>query len=323
MNPRLILPLVCLLLAACASSRPGAHDPAAAAPQPLADIDARRLAIIDGRSGEPLSWAGLVSAAAGADAVLIGELHNQPAGQAFEAALFDDILAGAPAAAGALEFYERDHQVALDDYLTGVSTWADVRRRTGRDKGDDCPGHRAVINACKQRHRPVIAANAPRRYVRLARTDGYDRLGALGPDQRRLFRIPDRLPEPGARYRDDFDRLMGDTHETDPGARPADPAEQARIDAMFRAHSLWDWTMADSLARAIDNPDAPARPAVLIVGKFHTDHRGGLVQALSAIRPGTRYYTVSMEFGEPGPLTDEDRDAADAIVYIGAETEPD
>ncbi len=322
MNTRhLTLGLIILTLTACASPHAATQRPTA--PEPLADIDARRLTVADGRTGEPLAWDTLIASAAGADAVLVGELHNQPAGQAFEAAFFDDVLAASPTAAAALEFYERDHQVALDDYLTSVATWTEVRRRTGHDKGDDCPGHRAMINACKQHHRPALAANAPRRYVTLARTNGYDRLAALGPEQRRLFRIPDRLPQPGSRYRDDFNQIMSGAHEDEPAdaaPTPPDPAEQARIDGMFRAHSLWDWTMADSIARAIDNPDLPSRPVVLIVGKFHTDHDGGLPQALRAIRPGTRTFTLSMEFGEAQPLNNDDRGQADAIIYLGPET---
>lgn len=331
-RPLLAAVFTLLLLAGCASSRSAPPHPVIAAPEPLADIDARKLTLIDGHSGQPLNWDSLISSAAGADAILVGEVHNHPAGQAFEAAFFDDVLAASPTAAAALEFYERDHQAVMDDYLTGVVTWTDFRRLTGRGRGDDCPGHRSMISACKAHDRPAIAANAPRRYVKLARTDGYERLAALGPEQRRLYRIPDHLPESGTRYRDDFNKIMSGAHESDPKAKPddatatspaPDPAEQDRIDGMFRAHSLWDWTMADSVAHAIDNPDKPSHPVVLIVGKFHTDFDGGLAQALRAIRPGSRIFTVSLENKDAKPMVADDKGTADAIVYLGADAESD
>ena len=299
-------------LAGCASSSSPHPD---IAPTPLADIDARALPLVDGRTGQALTWQSLIAAASGADAILVGEVHNHAAGQAFEAAFFADILSAAPTAAAALEFYDRDNQAAMDDYLTGVVSPHEFRRLTGRNQGDDCPGHRAMIDACKEHQRPAVAANAPRRYVKVARTDGYDRLAALLPEQRRLYRIPDRLPE--GRYRDDFFELM----RADNADAAHKDMDESRIQGMFRAQGLWDWTMADSVARTIDNTARPARPVVLIVGKFHTDHDGGLAQALRALRPGSRLYIVSLENETKPPLSDELKGVADAVVYLGEEHE--
>ena len=87
---------------------------------------------------------------------------------------------------------------------------------------------------------------------------------------------------------------------------------------MLRSQSVWDWTMAESVARAIA---AGSRPVVLIVGRFHVDHDGGLVQALRALRPGTRIVTITNIDAWSDTLRDDDRGAADFVVYVGGTQE--
>lgn len=270
-------------LSGCASSSREAVS-GGVAPKVVAvtpgDLDRARAAPVRAGDGRPVSWSELVSACAGADAVLVGERHGFVPGLNAAAALWADLLAASPRAALALEFWERDRQNALDDYLTGVTDEAGLLKAaglTGNNAALSYPaGHRAMVDAAKAAGRPVIAANAPRRYVRMARLDGYERLGALLPAQRAMFRIPDRLAT--GRYRDDFERIMG--------AKP----EQPEHEAMFRSQQVWDWTMAQSVA---SNVEAGNTPTLLVVGAFHIEHNGGLVQALRELRQGAKIVTVS------------------------------
>lgn len=41
-----------------------------------------------------------------------------------------------------------------------------------------------MVEAAKAAGRPVIAANSPRRCLRVAKSDGYDKLKGLGQEQR-------------------------------------------------------------------------------------------------------------------------------------------
>ncbi|MBL8758504.1 MAG: ChaN family lipoprotein [Phycisphaerae bacterium] len=318
----------------CASpNRGGGGGAAALAPS-------RAAPLADGSTGEPIAWEALVARAAEADAVLIGELHGQPVGQAFLAAFMDDVLARAPGAAVALEFFERDQQVALDDYLAGITAETAFREAAGRKSESSYPfGHRAMVEASKRAGRPVIAANAPRRYVRLARTQGYERLKSLPPEVSRLFRIPEA--EPTGRYFDDFAGIMArggrDEEPAKPGAEGAEGAEGAggggwggggggltdaqreAARATFRSQSLWDWTMGESVARAIGPADAErGRPVVLVVGAFHVSHDGGLVQALRHMNPSARVLRVIMvDQVEPKPLPERLKGVGDVIVWVG------
>jgi uncharacterized iron-regulated protein len=300
-----VTPIMFLVLAGCTAPRPVAHAP----PNP------RGLPVFTG-DGNPATWESIVAAAAGADAVIIGENHGHAAGLASAAALFEDVLARAHATALSLEFFERDEQSRIDDYLAGLADEQTFRRRTARTDSNYPLGHRAMLEAAKAARRPVIAANAPRAYVSLARRESFERLATLTTEQRRLVRVPDAMPE--GRYRDDFVKLMTESlagsHGPGTGA-PSDAASrQKMVEAMLRSQSVWDWTMADSIARALD---AANTPVVHVVGRFHSDFQGGLVQALRRIRPGTRVMTVSYVDAASTSLRPEDRARADFVFYAG------
>jgi hypothetical protein len=73
--------------------------------------------------------------------------------------------------------------------------------------------------------------------------------------------------------------------------------------------------MADTVARSIDQGN---HPTLLVVGRFHVDHHGGLVQALDQLSPNSHSIIVSFA-DEPAPkvLPTKDSDRADFIIYVG------
>ena len=296
-----IVALACLLLSgACASVAPVASAP-------KVELAPREVRIFRG-DGTPASWSELVNAASTAEVVFVGENHGHPLGLASAAALFEDVLARSERASLSLEFFERDEQSRLDDYLSGVSDAATLERRTQRSEGNFPPGHRAMVDAAKAKGRPVHASNAPRQYVRIVSQKGYEPLGELSWEQRRLFRIPDELLT--GRYRDDFDRIM-----TPNGRDPQAPDEQARLARVFRSQQMWDWTMAESVFLALERDEAPV---VQVIGRFHSDFRGGTVQALERLRPGTRALVVSYVTEDaPAALPADDVGRGDFVLYVG------
>ncbi len=264
------------------------------------------VSIYRGDTGQRAGWEALVSTAAAADAVMIGETHGHPLGLAFAAALWEDVLARTDRAALSLEFIERDSQVHLDDYLGGLIDEEQFRKASGRSQGNYPDGHRTMVEAAKRAGRPVIASNAPRRYVRLARTSGYSRLETLTDEQRRLFVIPPEMPS--GRYREEFFKLMS-------GMGDASHAGEGMIEAIFRSQSLWDATMADAVASSLAEGN---RPVMHVIGRFHTDFEGGTVQLLRRARPGVRILTLSVIDSTGPSLADTDLGRADFVVYAGS-----
>lgn len=256
-------------------------------------------------SGEPMAAPVVLSRAVGADVVLCGEVHGHPVGLAEVAGLFDEIAARRERAALALEFFERDTQAALDDFVAGRADEAALRERTGRSEGNFPEGHQRMLRRAKAAGLPVIAANAPRRLVKLAR-GGYEALRALPAAEQALFRVPDELP--GGRYRTAFFELMG-------GGAHGDPHGAAGAEGLFRAQALWDATMADSVAKALASG---RRPVVLVVGAFHVEWNGGVPQMLARYAPDAKVFTLSAVERAPAAFSAEDRARADALVYVGA-----
>lgn len=281
--------------------------------------DARSVTVLRGEPGEPpAAWNELIAAARAADVFVIGENHGHRLGLSVAAAIWDDVLDGAPGAALALEFFERDQQPYIDDYLAGLTDEATFKRAARRNDSNYPPGHRAMLEYAKSADVPVIAANSPRVYVRAASRQGFGRLLELTSEQQRLFRVPDELPT--GRYREDFERVMtgnADAHGDGAASQPA--STRPSLDGPFRAQSVWDWTMAESISRALQQG---RRPVLLVVGRFHSDFRGGLIQALERLNPGARVLTLSFVNETSVILREEDEHRADFVIYVGASEPP-
>jgi uncharacterized iron-regulated protein len=184
-----------------------------------------------------------------------------------------------------------------------------------------------MVEAAKTKGRPVIAANTTWEIVRFLRGNSYDALRVLTAEQQRLFRIPESEPE--GRYRADFDALMtkfiaaehappnkgAKSSSADSGAAQLSDEElRSKLDGRFRAQSLWDWTMAESVVRAVD---AGARPVFHVIGRFHSDFRGGTAQAIAKLRPGTKLIVISVVDADSTSVREEDEGRADFVVYVG------
>lgn len=278
-------------------------------PQAMAD-QPRQLPIFAGHDGSPMNWHDLLNAVAWAEVIVLGEQHDDAMGHAVQLAIVQDVLDRWPSSAVSLEMLERDEQVVVDDYLDGIIDQETFARLTfssnwgGEDTWDDW--FQPVIDAARDAGSRVIAANAPRRYVRLARTHGYDAIDALPPQRRRFVDRPGRLPRDG--YFERFRELMSHTDD------------HAAIDAVFRSQMVWDATMAASIVRA--RPRVGAK-VVHLVGQFHSDFEGGLIQQLRSRRPGVRILVVSLQRNDALHLRDDDRNRADVVIYTGKPPEPD
>jgi uncharacterized iron-regulated protein len=233
--------------------------------------------------------------------------------------LFDDILDRSPTAVLSMEFYERDDQTALDDYVAGITSADEFDRATFRNAGNNPPGHRRMVEAARLAGRPVVGSNAPRRYARLARTEGFDRLRSLTPVQRRHFDIPDALPDNayGSRFRAAMSSMgghgsMGDSTE--------DP-----ITGFLRSQTLWDVTMAESIADAT----AQGSPVVHVVGRFHSEFgtepgKSGLADAVAQrIQPEQRMIIITVVDTDAPSLRVEDVGRGHFVIYVGPLPEPD
>ena len=266
----------------------------------------RSCAIFDGESGEALTWSSFMERVNRADAVMLGERHDDLMGHLVQQAVLED----APVSSGlALEMLERDEQPLLDDFRDGLIDQMTFRELTestnwaGPESWETF--YQPAIDVVLDRGGPVVAANAPRRYVRHARTKGE---ASLPTDQPRSlwFDLPSNVDD--ASYRKKFFDLMGES--TDPTIG----------DEFFLAQRIWDASMGKSLA---DLRASGAQPAILLVGGFHVVEQGGTVLEYTYHRPSDELLIVSLVPEQKTILPQELLGTADIIILTGSRDEVD
>lgn len=249
--------------------------------------------------GAPVTVADIVSAAGAADAVFFGEQHDDPVAHAIQAELFRRVYAGYGTNRKitlSLEMFERDVQVILNEYLNSQITekhFLDASRPWGNYKTD----YRPLVEFAKERRLEVIAANAPRRYVNMVSRGGRDTLKGLSKEA--LAWLP-KLPyaEPSPAYSAKFKALMGPSAEAQMG-----------LDRILASQSLWDASMADSVAKALKKNKRAL--VIHLNGGFHTEGRLGTVEHLTRYRAKARVIVVTM-------LSSEDIGKFDPSKHAGA-----
>jgi uncharacterized iron-regulated protein len=258
-------------------------------------------------ASEPSSLEAIVAAMGHHDVVFVGETHDDPTAHMLEAELLRRAWRryAAPDSAGAdprtlalsLEFFPRDVQPILDEYLGGLITeesFLDAGRPWPRYETD----YRPLVELAKEKGIDVIAANAPRRYVRRVSLHGRESLDALSPWA--LEKLPP-LPygEPSEAYRDQWIRTMAEVMEQE-GTKcgvpvedaPAPPGSHAAMGNQLDSQVLWDATMAWWVSHHLGS-----RPDALVlhmVGGFHVARGTGIPEQLEAYRPGADYMIVML-----------------------------
>ncbi len=309
----------------------------------------RTLPIFDGHDGARMKWEQLLEAAGGAEVVVLGEQHDDAVAHAVQLAVVEDALDRWPGSALSMEMLDRGEQATVDDYLadiidretflerTAATRWRKISReflegqidretfaeRIGRLGWPDWEAnYQPIVEAAKSGLAPVVAANTPwLRYASLANTKGFEHLESLRASQKALFEAPREVPT--GRYRERFwEEMVGREEGEAPPAAGGEGEESdvhsgvsdEEVLGMFRAQLVMDATMADSI---IDALEGGAAKVFHLVGMFHCDFEGGLVQEIRHRRPGVRIVTISMQNEKSDVLRDGDAGRADIVIYTG------
>lgn len=281
----------------------------------------RHLPMFAGEDGRRIDWATMMDAIGRADVVIVGEQHDDAIGHAVQAAIAADATGRWPGTAISFEMLERDEQDVIEDFREGIIDADTLAALTNSEswagEGSWAAWYQPILNAAQRNGSPIIAANAPRRYVRLARSDGYERLGDLPKRRRAYVHWPRELPR--ERYWERFAGFMtgassGHGDGDDERSLPQ-PGENPMVESLYRAQMAWDATMAQSMVRALKQ----GAPRVIhMVGQFHSDFEGGTVQQVKSQAPGSSVLTISMQRAWPDEMRPMDAGRADVIIYTGA-----
>ena len=249
--------------------------------------------ILRGDGSGIVSWESFLDEMRAADVVLLGEIHGHGVAQMVLGEAIRRLLTEEPGSQLSLEFYARDEQQYLDQFISGSMEEEEFRAK--HDKGNF-----DLIKMAKAAGRPVIASNAPRSCVAMARS-GYDELQTLPEPERSLFSVPDG--DSSVEYRERFINIMSDMGIS-------------FSDGMFRAQRMWDCTMAESIVKGVDR----GNPVIQLVGYFHVLEPGSeLIRQMRIESKNSLIIkscvTLSEQYSEV--LHPSHLNAADFIVYVG------
>ena len=204
-------------------------------------------------------------------------------------------------------------QLILDEYLDGLI----IERHflsSSRPWGNYQTDYRPLIEFARQNRIPVIAANAPARYVTRVSRLGQDSLETLSPTAKSW--LPP-LPYPAASpaYAAKFNQFM--RGEMAPPLRTGTPAapgmnphaptrpEAHGTSHLLSAQTLRDATMGFSIAEHLKQR---SEAMVLHVnGRFHSEGRMGTPEYLLQYRPKTRVLVITIASDEGYPDFDAGR----------------
>lgn len=239
--------------------------------------------LLEGATGKQLRLGDLPGRLAAANAIFLGELHDDPETHRAESWIFEEVSRKVGERLTlAMEMFERDGQKSLDDYLAGKIDEAALGKQY-RLWPNYATDYRAMVEYAKANRIPVLASNAPQRLVRQVGKEGLASLKNLPDADRPLIASYVNAPE-GDAYADRFAKVMGQGH----GEEQMPPDRLRRI---YEAQCLRDDTMAETVGRAID----AGRTVVHVNGSFHSDAGLGTAARVLWRRPlGTRLAIVKI-----------------------------
>ncbi|MDR3696017.1 ChaN family lipoprotein [Mucilaginibacter sp.] len=211
-----------------------------------------------------------------ADVLFFGEQHNDSTGHFLEYNVFKKLSQRYPdKIALSMEMFETDCQNVLNEYLDGL-----IREKnfiTEARAWHNYKDYRPLIEWAKTNKIPVVAANAPNRYVNMTNRMGLqslEHLNAIG----KSYLPPLPVDTATGPYYDNFLQIMGG-HAALGGMQ------------MYQAQNLWDATMAWSIARFIKSHKG--YKILQLNGSFHSEEKLGTAAQLKQYAPKVRILNIA------------------------------
>lgn len=220
--------------------------------------------IFDSRQQKEIGLQELIERCAAGGVVLFGEQHDDSTGHVLEYELLKGLEQIHPGKTVlSMEMFEWDVQIVLDEYLQGLITENHFNRAT-RLWDNYASDYKPLVELARARGIPVIAANAPRRYVNMVSRLGFESLDKLDPATRSSYLPPLPVKLLEGLYFEKFQEIMGDGVHLD--------------NKFYASQNLWDAAMAYAIQKAVKTH----QPGVLLHlnGAFHSNFHTGLAERL-------------------------------------------
>ena len=242
--------------------------------------------------------------------LFIGENHQDPTAHQLELKLlkkvFDMSKNNEKIKFGfSLEFYNRETQPVLDEFLAGFLDYETFVEEAGTGAPGNHEDYKPLLEFCRLSGIPVIAANCPRRYSKLVGKNGRQILDQL-PQRSQAFIAPLPYQNPSPKYCENFLKIMNIFHDDNKEMKMTD-----NMMKMLDAQTLWDATMAFSIFESFEKLNFVAH----ISGYFHVQQNLGILEHLNHYCPDVSSYTVVMLPEDKPDFNPEDHSGlADSLV---------
>jgi len=248
--------------------------------------------------GKSTKYQKMLRAAASADALFFGELHNNAIAHWLQLELTRDLGKTRQLTLGA-EMFEADDQVHLSSYVRGninAEEFDSLARLWPNYKTDYAP----LVDYARDEGLNFVATNIPRRYANLVYRKGFESLDTLSEEEKNwIAPLPIHYDPELPSYKAML-TMMGDH------ASPTMPMAQASKDA----------TMAYFIAKNL-------RDGSLFMhynGSYHSDDREGIIWYLLRQKPDLKIVSLTtVEQDDISRLDEEHLDKADFIIVVDAD----
>ncbi len=188
-------------------------------------------------NGNESSLDAVISRALESDVVLVGEEHNDPLAHYLQAQLLKALVERSDdrPVALSLEMFERDVQHVVDEYLEDEISESHFKK-SGRAWSNYDTDYKPLIEAAREADIPVIAANAPRRYVNRVSREGAESLESLS-ELAQSWLAPVPYEGPSEEYAAQWNAMMAEQMaEMQSAAKDADAERSGDSDAGMGEH---------------------------------------------------------------------------------------
>lgn len=263
------------------------------AAQDMGGLGVAHYRIYDARLGREVSLQAIVDQMETHDILFFGEEHNDSVAHYLQATLWGMLHNRyGNRLALSMEMFERDVQSVMDEYLAGsirekhflkdARVWSNYR------------DYRPMVELAKSKGLDVICANAASRYTNLAGREGMKGLRELPEKSKGHFAPLPYTMATGAYY----DKLMafmngGHSPATDSSGQVKPPVATMGGFDLIAAQSLWDATMAWSIASYAKRKGNRGKKVMHVNGRFHSDERLAIVTQLAGYAPKLKTLVIS------------------------------
>jgi uncharacterized iron-regulated protein len=233
--------------------------------------------------------------------IYIGERHTNYEDHKVQLEIIMELFQRGRKFAIGMEMFQRPFQKALDDYLTGAISEKEFLKASEYFKRwkFDYYLYREIIDFAKAKGIPVVALNLREEIVRKVSEGGLDSL-----NQEEKQEVPQDIDMPDDDYKERLKKAF-QLHET---------SHIKNFDYFFLSQTLWDETMAHSIAQFMaNNPDYQM---VVLAGEQHVISSSGIPKR--AYRLNGKDYSTLIN-GAPEEL---DKDVGNFVLFPNPVTPP-